>query len=150
MAVESWRRDRDENSRFSQHGGGINDRMYCSLPQSRFIVREIYVKCIEGLRAFLFDRDNVDVAAPLFQHAIATADSTDLPRLPPVIESYRERRANFLPPRRCAGEETREPRSASMRAAMSRFDIPGPLRPDDNCIVQIVFLYLPTSLVFVD
>lgn len=70
---------------------GINDRTYCSLPQPPLYRWRDLCQVYRRTRPFLFDRDNVDVAASLFPAQTTLCG-------PRVIESYRRaRRRSFLP-----------------------------------------------------
>lgn len=119
--------DRDISS--FKHGAGINDRTYCSLPQYRFIVREIYVKCIERLGHFYLIE--IMSTSQLLCSSLQWPILRTGPR--PVIESYRaQREASFSSFLHGICPSQGAPRCTPM----SRFDIPGPLRRDDNCIVE--------------
>lgn len=75
---------------FSIAVAGINDRTYCSLPQPPLYRWRDLCQVYRRTRPFLFDRDNVDVAASLFPAQTTLCG-------PRVIESYRAAPRSFLP-----------------------------------------------------
>lgn len=82
--------ERERGESFSIAVAGINDRTYCSLPQPPLYRWRDLCQVYRRTRPFLFDRDNVDVAASLFPAQTTLCG-------PRVIESYRAAPRSFLP-----------------------------------------------------
>lgn len=111
---------------------GINDRTYCSLPQQPPLYRwRDLCQVYRRTRPFLFDRDNVDVAASLFPRTDDSVADRELSRVieqlppPPIFSSSFSHVGDF----RAKEELDARP--------MSRFVVPGtPPSPHDNCFVE--------------